>query len=221
MAKQLVGGRMNVSSLAAIAAIAAMAAMAAMAALATAAPAVAAPLSEQMRGGFPGAAPVAAYSAAQITQALQKLLSLTAPPALGEAVSVTPNAPYATDGTHLSFWKPAFLLGTAGDGEAGFNFWDLYVEGHLGVGISGRTNTAALMDCRLYSSGNVLYKVYSGNEGAFAGQGELKILNGHALLLLPARPRTEPVAVELWPNPAHALMGFLGCTIWPFTPAAH
>jgi hypothetical protein len=28
------------------------------------------------------------------------------------------------------------------------------------------------------------------------------------------------VAVELWPNPAHALLGFFGCTLWPFTPVA-
>jgi hypothetical protein len=184
------------------------------------APALAAPLSEQLRAGFPGASPVPDYSAAQITQALQKLLSLTTPPTLGEAVSVTPNAPYAADGTHLSFWKPAFLLGTAGSGEAGFNFWDLYNEGHVGVGITRRADAAALLDCRLYSSGNVAYKIYSGDQGAFTAQGELKVKAGHALLLLPALPRAEPVAVELWPNPAHALMGFFGCTLWPFTPAA-
>jgi len=196
-------------------------AMLALVAPALVAPALAAPLGEQMRAGFPGAGPVADFSAPQITRALQKLLSLGVPPTLGVAVSVTPNAPYAADGMHLSFWKPAFLLGTAGTGEAGFNFWDLYNEGHIGVGITRRPDVAALLDCRLYSSGNIAYKIYSGDEGAFTGQGELKVLDGHVLLLLPARPRVEPVSVELWPNPAHALMGFFGCTLWPFTPAAH
>ena len=193
---------------------------AALAMLAPVAPACSAPLSEQMRAGFPGAAPVADFGGPQVTRALQKLLSLGVPPTLGVAVSVTPNAPYAADGMHLSFWKPAFLLGTAGTGEAGFNFWDLYNEGHIGVGITRRANVAALLDCRLYSSGNITYKIYSGDEGAFTGQGELKVADGHVLLLLPARPRAEPVAVELWPNPAHALMGFFGCTLWPFTEGA-
>ena len=53
----------------------------------------AAPLSEQMRAGFPGAVPVADYSAAQIAQALQKLLALEATPSVGEPKSVSPTSP--------------------------------------------------------------------------------------------------------------------------------
>lgn len=188
---------------------------------AQAAPAAAAPLSEQMRAGFPGAVPVADYSATQIAQALQKLLALEAAPAVGAPKSVSPNAPYAADGTRLLFWKPAFLLGTAGSGEAGFNFWNLYNEGHVNVGLTRRSDVSTLLDCRLYSSGNIAFKIYSGEQGAFAGQGELKATNGHVLLLLPAPARTEPVSVELWPNPSHALMGFFGCVLWPYSVPQH
>lgn len=181
----------------------------------------AAPLSEQMRAGFPGAAPVADYSPAQIAQLLQKLLALEALPSVGEPKAVSPNAPYAAGGMHLSFWKPAFLLGTTGSGEAGVNFWDLYNEGHVNIGFTRQTDVAMLLDCRLYSSGNIAFKIYAGDEGALSAQGELKVTNGHVLLLLPARARTEPASVELWPNPAHALLGFFGCELWPYSAPRH
>lgn len=179
-------------------------------------PVSAAPLSEQMRAAFPGAAPVADYNPAQITKLLQKLLAPEIAPAVGEPTTVSPNAPSAANGTHLSFWKPAFLLGTAGGGEAGFNFWNLYNEGHVNIGFTRQRDVSMLLDCQLYSSGNVAFKVYAGDEGALSAQGELKLTNGHVLLLLPARDRKEPVSVELWPNPAHSLLGFFGCTLWPY-----
>jgi acetyl esterase/lipase len=184
-------------------------------------PATVAPLSEQMRAGFPGAAPVVDSTATQIAQALQKMLTLEALPSVGEPTVVSPNFPYATDGTHLSFWKPAFLLGTAGSGEAGFNFWDLYNEGHVNVGFIRQIDVSMLLDCHLYSSGNVAYKIYSGDAGTLTAQGELQVKNGHVLLLLPARTRTEPVSVELWPNPAHALLGFFSCVLWPYSAPRH
>ncbi|MGH8252651.1 MAG: alpha/beta hydrolase [Steroidobacteraceae bacterium] len=175
-------------------------------------------LSEQMRAAFPGAAPVAALSAPEIAQVLRKLLSNTATPTVGEPQVVSPNEPYSPGGAHLSFWKPAFLLGTAGGGEAGFNFWNLYNEGHVNVGFTRHADAPLLLDCRMYSSGNVAFKIYAGDAGALTAHGELAATDGHALLLL-ASAHAGPASVELWPNPAQALLGFFGCALWPYSVA--
>jgi acetyl esterase/lipase len=181
-------------------------------------PSAAAPvLSEQMRAAFPGAVPATTFGAPEITQILRKLLPGTATPTVGDAQVVSPNEPHAPGGVHLSFWKPAFLLGTPGSGEAGFNFWNLYNEGHVNVGFTRRADAPLLLDCRMYSSGNVAFKVYAGDAGALTAHGELAPADGHAMLLLPASSHGGPVSVELWPNPAHALMGFFGCALWPYS----
>lgn len=180
-------------------------------------PAAAPALSEPMRAAFPHAAAIAAFDAAEIAKMLQKLLPPDAAPAVGDPQVVSPNAPQATGGAHLSFWKPAFLLGTPGGGEAGINFWNLYNEGHINVGFTPQADVSVLLDCTVYSSGEIAYKIYAGDAGVLTAHGELKTANGHALLLLPAGGRTEPKSVELWPNPAHALLGFFGCTLWPYS----
>ncbi len=180
-------------------------------------PAATPALSDPMRAAFPQEAPIAAFNAPEIATILQKLLAPDTAPTVGDPQVVSPNTPQSAADAHLSFWKPAFLLGTPGGGEAGFNFWNLYNEGHVNVGFTPQADVSVLLDCTLYSSGNVAYKIYSGDTGALTAQGTLKIAKGHALLLLPARMRTEPVSVELWPNPAHALLGFFGCALWPYS----
>ena len=180
-------------------------------------PAATPALSAQMRMAFPLATPTAGLNRPEITKALLKLLPPDAVPTVGDPQVVSPNAPQAAGGAHLSFWKPSFLLGTAGDGEAGFNFWNLYNKGHVNVGFTPQAGVPLLLECRMYSSGDVAYKIYSGDAGTLTAQGNLKIKNGHALLLLPARSRTEPASVELWPHPAHALLGFIGCALWPYS----
>lgn len=174
-------------------------------------------LSEPMRSAFPGAVPIAPFDARQIAKILQETLPDLSTPAVGMPQLVSPNAPQSADGMRLSFWKPAFLLGTSTGGEAGINFWNLYNEGHVNVGFRREAGVPLLLDCRMYSSGNVAYKVYSGEKGALTGHGELDIRNGHALLPLPAQGRAESVSVELWPNPSHALLGFFGCARWPYS----
>ena len=176
-------------------------------------------LSEQMRSAFPDARPVTPYSSEQVALTIQKILKLAAPPSLSTPIALTPDAPYSREGSHLSFWKPAFLLGTAAGGEAGINFWNIYHEGHVNVGFAAVSGQSVLMDCRLYSAGNIAYKIYSGEGGALSSQGELKISDGHVLLLVPNGAGTGLVSVELWPNPVQALMGFLGCNLWAFSRA--
>src|SRR5271166_5114441 len=65
----------------------------------------------EMQHGFPGARYVPIYSTGERAKAIQNALALSAPPVLSKSVSLTPNAPYAPDGSYLSFWKPSFVIG--------------------------------------------------------------------------------------------------------------
>ncbi len=175
------------------------------------------PLTDVMRAAFPDAQPPAAYSEEQISQTLQQLSKRSSPLRLGTAVTLTPNQPAASDGAHLSFWKPSFVIGTAGSGEAGFNFWNIFIGGHVNVAFVSVPKTSTLLDCRVESTGTVDFKIYAGDPGELASQGRTKLSGGHVLLLAPHFSRAGPVSVELWPNPENAPMGFFGCTLWPIT----
>jgi len=181
-------------------------------------PSVGAAISPQLRGGIAGARPVAVYSAAERARAAQRALGLSAPPVLGASVSLTPNAPFGWNGAHLSIWKPSFVLGTPGGGEAGFNFWGLYNQGHVNVGFTPAGPTSYLLDCRLLSAGDITYKVYVGTGEQFRAQGHVALADDHLMLLVPAADPGEVVSVELWPTPETEPMGFLGCDLSAVTP---
>lgn len=175
-------------------------------------PSAAGEISPQMAGGIPHARPVPVYSAAARALAAQQALGLAAPPVLGTATPLTPNAPYAPGGAHLSFWKPAFVLGTAGGGEAGVNFWGIHNEGHINVGFTA-TGATALLDCRLLSVGPITWKIYDGPRENLRAQGKLTLRDNHFLLIVPSSTPGNPVSVELWPTPVTEPMGLLGCDL--------
>jgi len=170
-------------------------------------------ISPQMRAGIANSAPVAVYSVAERATAAQQALGLSAPPALGAPVSLTPNTPYGLAGAHLSFWKPSFVLGTPSGGEAGVNFWGIHNEGHVNVGFLPAAAMTYLLDCRLLSAGSITWKIYSGESESLREQGKMALSHNHFLLLVhPAAPG-EPVSVELWPTPLTEPMGLLGCDL--------
>jgi len=171
--------------------------------------ALAAQLTPQMRDGIAGAQYVPAYSSEQRTQIVGKLLHLAKRPDL-QTISLTPNAPFAENGAHLSFWKTSFVIGTPAGGEAGVNFWGIHTGGHINAGFIA-SGTAEVLDCRML--GRVMHKLYVGAESEPREQAETPLDNGHLLVLLPAIARGTPVSVELWPVPEDATMGFLGCEI--------
>jgi hypothetical protein len=171
--------------------------------------AVIAQLTPQMRDGISDAHYVPAYTSKERVQIVKCLLHLAEAPTL-ETISVTPNAPFATNGAHLSFWKTSFVLGTPAGGEAGVNFWGIHTSGHINVGFtaSGRT---AVLDCRVL--GRVMHRLYVGTGSELRALAETRRDDGHFLLVLPRVRRGTPVSVELWPVPADATMGLLGCEI--------
>jgi hypothetical protein len=171
--------------------------------------AMVAQLTPQMRDGIAGAHDIPAYSGEQRMQIVGKLLHLAKESNL-QTTSLTPNAPFASNGAHLSFWKTSFVLGTPVGGEAGVNFWGLHTGGHINVGFTA-SGTAAVLDCRLL--GRAMHKLYVGAESEPREQAETPLDDGHLLVVLPAIARGTPVSVELWPVPADATMGFLGCEI--------
>jgi acetyl esterase/lipase len=173
----------------------------------------AATLDEPMRSGIPGAQVPALRSELEVASATQALLGLPAPPALMRLATLTPDAPFAAGGAHLSFWKPSFVLGTGDEGQAGVNFWNVYNHGHVNVGFVA-TGTATLMECRLVSRGNIRYRIYAGDPAALAGHGQLPLTSGHLLLAVPASVPPGEVSVELWPSPSRAQVGFFGCDLW-------
>jgi hypothetical protein len=183
--------------------------------LSTVSSALAGPLVE-IPSGVPGAKFIAAYSAEQREEAVQAAMGLAARPVLGAPVSLTPNAPYAPDGSHLSFWKPSFVIGTASGGEAGINFWGKYQDGHMNVALAA--SNSVLLDCRMLSAGTVAYKVYAGNGGTPREQGDRSLHNGHLLLIVPAPKAGEPLSVELWPTPVTQPVGIFGCDISRINP---
>jgi hypothetical protein len=161
----------------------------------------------EVQTGIEAAKFVPAYSVEQRAAAMQIALHLSSPPILGAPVSLTPNAPYTPDGSHLSFWKPSFVIGTQSGGEAGINFWGKFQEGHMNVGF---INTKpVLLDCRMLSAGLITYKVYEG--GALGAQGEVPLRDGHFLLVIPAA--AAPASVELWPTPGTQPVGIFGCDL--------
>lgn len=176
------------------------------------------PAPAQVHSAFPNAAPIPVYTPSQRAAALQQSLHLAALPTLGAAVSVTPNAPYAPDGTHLDFWKPSFVLGTPSGGEAGDNFFGLHNDGHINLGFTaGPAHTYAL-DCRLLSATPITYKVFRGASATPAPQSAADLSGNHLLLLVPTPTPGEKVLVEMWPTPTTAVMGFLGCDLSPVIP---
>jgi hypothetical protein len=166
-------------------------------------------LTPQMREGVAGARYIPVYGADRRAQIVQRLLHLQTVPKV-RTVSLTPDAPYAADGAHLSFWKTSFVLGTAAGGEAGVNFWGIHVGGHINVGFTAGGESAVL-DCRVV--GRVMHKLYVGADSEPREQSETELDDGHLLLVLPDVARGTPVSVELWPAPSDARMGFLGCEI--------
>ena len=178
-------------------------------------------ISPQMHDGIAGVKPVPLYSTAERTAAIQELLKLAAPPELGAPVSLTPNAPYARGGAHLSFWKPSFVLGTASGGEAGFNFWSIYNQGHVNVGFTAGSTKSYAIDCRVLSAGNISYKIYAGDNGELREQGDAPLQGNHFLLAVPVSSAGEPISVEIWPAPVTATMGFLGCDLATINPHRH
>lgn len=171
--------------------------------------AMAAELTPQMRDGIADAHDVPAYSAEQRTKVVGKLLHLAKQPNL-QTTSLTPNAPFAANGAHLSFWKTSFVIGTPAGGEAGVNFWGIHNGGHINAGFTA-SGTAEVLDCR--PLGRVMQKLYIGAESEPREQAEAALDDGHLLVVLPAIARGTPLSVELWPVPADATMGFLGCEI--------
>jgi hypothetical protein len=166
-------------------------------------------LTAQMRDGIADARYIPAYSGEQRLHAVRKMLDLAKEPRL-RTISLTPNAPFAADGAHLSFWKTSFVLGTPEGGEAGVNFWGIRTGGHINVGFTA-SGAAALLDCRVL--GRAVHKLYVGAESQPREQSGPALADGHLLLVLPVVARGTPVSVELWPEPADATMGLLGCEI--------
>jgi hypothetical protein len=134
---------------------------------------------------------------------------------LGAPVSVTPNAPFAEDGTHLDFWKTSFVLGTAHGGEAGVNFWGMRNGGHINVGFKAGTAKSYALDCRLLSAGAVNYKFFAGQSAEPSQNGGTALADNHLLLIVPTPESGAAVLVELWPTTDMLPMGLLGCDLSP------
>jgi hypothetical protein len=179
---------------------------------ATGAPALA-QVSSFMRDGLPGAEFIPPSSESERAAAVQRAMRLPSPPRLRTLASLTPNRPYAEDGSRLHFWKPSFVIGSPAGGEAGVNFWGLHNEGHINVGFTPRSAKPRVLDCRLLSAGPVTYRIYVGDGAAPGAQGEARLSRGRFLLVVPIAAPGVPVSVELWPTPVTETMGFLGCDI--------
>jgi hypothetical protein len=167
----------------------------------------------EMQSSISGARFIAVYSVAQREKAVQDAMEFASPPVLGAPVSLTPDASYASDGSHLSFWKPSFVIGTKSGGEAGINFWGKYQEGHMNVAFAPATAKPVLLDCRMLSAGNITYKIYAGNGSAPQMQGDVPLRDGHLLLIVSVLKAGEPLSVELWPTPATQPVGIFGCDL--------
>lgn len=171
--------------------------------------AAAAPPLVEMRQGMKDARFVPAYSLAARATAAQRVLHLATLPVLQMSASLTPDAPYAADGSHLSFWKPSFVIGTDAGGEAGINYWGLFQQGHMNVGF--RAAGPMLLDCRLQSAGPITYRIYAGQGDKPMMQGQKPLHHGHFFLLVPKAK--EAVSVELWPSPETQPLGIFGCDL--------
>jgi hypothetical protein len=163
--------------------------------------------------GMPGAKFIAPYTTAERARVVQKTLGLASPPALGNSATLTPNTPYAPDGSHLSFWKPSFVVGTPNGGEAGINFWGLTVEGHINVGFMSIAGRQRLLDCRVLSEGGVTFKTYLGDRTTSAVESDVPVNEGHVLMTVESLKTNVPVSVELWPARKTEPLGFFGCDL--------
>jgi len=170
----------------------------------------------EMQHGLPSARFVPAYAIGQRGRAVQRAMALSAQPMLGATVSLTPDAPYAADGSHLSFWKPSFVIGTASGGEAGINFWGKHQDGHMNVAFAARN--AVVLDCRMLSAGSITYKIYAGDGAMPREQGVRPLRDGHLLLMIAAPTAGDPLSVELWPTPDTQPVGIFGCDISAVNP---
>ena len=173
----------------------------------------AAQVSASMTKQIPGAKFVPAYTTVQRAHALQQAMKLPAPPILDAMTSLTPNVSYAPDGSHLSFWKPSYVIGTASGGEAGVNFWGIYNQGHVNVGYAQRAAKPYVLDCRMISVGNIAYKVYSGESAQPSAESRMSLRDGHFLLTVLPAGAGEQVSVELWPATPTTPVGFFGCEL--------
>jgi len=158
---------------------------------------------------MPGASYVPQLSDAQRLDVLRHLVKSAS--RAERPVSLTPNAPYAPDGSHLSFWKPSFVIGTAGGGEAGINYWGKFQEGHMNIALPAGRTAQTFLDCRVLTAGRLEFKVYGGDKGELQDRGEITLQDNHAFLLLPAA--AQPASVELWPAPQTQPLGILGCEL--------
>jgi hypothetical protein len=172
----------------------------------------------QLSSAFKDAKPIPVYSPAERAAAFQELMHLSRLPRLGPAVSVTPNAPYAPDGTRLYFWKPSFLIGTPSGGEAGVNFWGLHNDGHVNIGFTAGAAMSYALDCRILSNGPVTHKFFGESTDVSVSQGNTMPDKNHLLLVVPTSKVGASMLVEMWPSPTTAVVGFLGCDLSPILP---
>jgi hypothetical protein len=170
-------------------------------------------VSATLRAGFPGAAYVEPYTPEARAAAARAVLHLVARPRLGATISLTPNRPYAEDGTALNVWKPSFVLGTRDGGEIGLNFWGLHTEGHINVVFTPHAAKPRLLDCRLLSAGPITYKIYSGSGATPAVEKQAALVDHHLMLVVPAEVVDTPVLVEIWPTPTTEPVAFFGCDL--------
>ena len=68
----------------------------------------------------------------------------------------------------------------------------------------------------MLAAGPVTYKIYVGKGDVPASEGKLPSVDGHSLLIVPGST-SGSTSVEIWPTPADATMGFLGCEINPIS----
>jgi len=170
-------------------------------------------VSAAMRTGIPNAAYVERYSPSDRAAAAQAVLHLSGAPHLGTPVSLTPDQPYAPDGSALNFWKPSFVLGTKDGGEAGVNFWGVHDEGHINVAFTPGDTGTRLIDCRFLSDGPITYKIYSGGGDKPLVEQPVALAAHHLLITVAVEQANRPVLVEFWPTPTTQVVGFFGCDL--------
>ncbi len=170
-------------------------------------------VSAAMRTNIPDAAYVARYSPADRAAAAQAALLLSALPHMGASVSLTPDQPYAADGSALNFWKPSFVLGTRDGGEAGVNFWGVHDEGHINVAFTPEDTRTRLIDCRFLSDAPITYKVYTGGGDKPLVEQPVTLVAHHLLVAVSVEQANRPILVEFWPTPTPQVVGFFGCDL--------
>lgn len=162
----------------------------------------------EIQTGIPAARFVHEYSMAERARTAKRILGLSSPLSLGPSISLTPDAAFAQNGSHLSFWNPSFVIATKSGGEAGINFWERYEQGHMNVGLPAQANQHVLLDCRIISDGDIAYKIY--RDGATPNRaGRASLVNRHLLLDVAA----GATSIEIWPARERQIVGILGCSL--------